>query len=594
MDPARIVWLLLGAALASCSRDPAPSIASHAPTRPVVDTGATPSEGPRAAWLPTPAEMAQFRAEGKEPTLRKLTAVDYWLQYNMMRISGIEKELGGEQQAMDVLRALGEAYERELRVAEVEAPKMLPATFTGEGMSTGFTGMAIGTFVGMITGGMTSSMVSSMSDQQIAEYNKAGPIKKSHHGGSWEMTVGPDGSLTHAVEFNVQEKGVEGTVRVRSSMTACPDAEGKVTVEIEVESMMRMSSRAGVGGYVHTHFTYERYLDDDAHLKDTADGAASNLDITIAGHEKNATQSGHVRVGHSRDGAHYLDSLEERGFDLLHMDEVQRTRKLIEGAELMQTLMAEMMLRGIASASGSPWEGGRCIDLKVTSTPANRKGLKPSTAFEIDAKPRVKADGSMPGGTVRATLTGGSQLDPADTKVKADAKFRYVGPEEKEQAASIAFESRSKRGVGRVTLDFDTKGAHRYTMRGGAAGLEFSGEVCDIGEQFYLHSEGEHNDVNLRFDPQGKDHGIYSYSGTMTEFDHGEKFTFRVHGKGTYHVQFHGDVAVSVRAEGPGTVETPYGPQTGNGVEQYTLTPLDKPDCESNAAVATVAPVGGG
>jgi hypothetical protein len=53
-------------------------------------------------------------------------------------------------------------------------------------------------------------------------------------------------------------------------------------------------------------------------------------------------------------------------------------------------------------------------------------------------------------------------------------------------------------------------------------------------------------------------------------------------------------VAVSVRAEGPGTVETPYGPQTGNGVEQYTLNPLDKPDCESNAAVATVAPVGGG
>ena len=45
---------------------------------------------------------------------------------------GIEKELGGEAQAIEALKALGDAYERRMRVAEDEAPKMIRRRSTGK------------------------------------------------------------------------------------------------------------------------------------------------------------------------------------------------------------------------------------------------------------------------------------------------------------------------------------------------------------------------------------------------------------------------------------------------------------------------------
>jgi len=543
--------------LAACSSREEPA----APPAPAASESPVPP-----SFIPSRAQRDRFLAEGKEPTLRELARTDYWLHYKMMQATGIEQELGGEEQTIAALRSIGEAYERKLREAEVDMPKMIPAAFTGEGMGAGFTGMTMGTFVGMITGGMTSSMVSGMSDQRIAELNEAGPMKHGGPGGSWEMTVAKDGSLTHNVEFDAREKGLEGKVRIRSTMTACPDVNGKVTVDIEVESMMRMTGKAGVGGYVHNKFTYERYLDDDAHLIDTADGGASNLDIKIAGHENNETQSAHVRTGHARGGAPYQESLEERGFNIFRLDEARRTQELIKGAELMMTLMAEMMLRGIGSENGSPWESGRCIDLKATSNPAKRKGLKPSTSFELEAKPRVKADGSPAGGTVTATLTGGSKLDPAGTKVKADARFQYVGPDKKDETASVAFEARSKRGVGKATLEFDTKPDQAYTVEGGADEFHGTGVACNLGSEFVVRGSG----VTVTFTPSGEHGGTYSYTGSMSGF--------AVWGNGTYTVNHHESGAI-ISATGPGSVKTPLGTHTRNGTETYTLTPYEG-DCE--------------
>src|SRR5690606_27192395 len=113
-------------------------------------------------------------------------------------------------------------------------------------------------------------------------------------------------------------------------------------------------------------------------------------------------------------------------------------------------------------------ESGRCIDLKVGSEPGKRTGLAPRAAFELEAMPRARSDGKPAGGTVTATLTGGAQLEPSSGKVRADAKYQYTGPEEKNATASIAFESRSRRGVGRATLNFDTRKSSAYRIEGGA------------------------------------------------------------------------------------------------------------------------------
>ena len=542
-----------GLMLAACSRE--------------VEKPAAITASPAAEFIPTQAQLDRFRAEGPDPTLRKISVADYWLHYKLMQATGIEKELGGEAQAVEALKALGEAYERKLRVAEVEVPKMIPAAFTGEGMGSGFMGMGMGTFLGMVTGGMTSGAIRSMSDENLAELSAAGPLKFNGGGGAAELQFGKDGSLSQSMEFDVNESGINGKVKMKSKMTACPDADGKVAVDIEVNSQMSVSGKPGTGGSVHTQFKYERYLDDDAHLIDTADGGASNMRVRIGGMENFESQSVDLTVGHTRGGEPIWEHHAEQGFSIFRPEEAERTRELLRATELLQTLMAEVMLRGGMGSGGSPWESGRCIDLKVTSDPAKRKGIRPNTAFDLEAKPRAKDGGATVGGTVTATLSGASSLQPASGKVEVDAKYGYTGPEKKDESASISFESRSKRGVGKATLEFDTKALRAYHMEGGAGDFHGVGQVCDLEQAFTVEGGGN----TVRFEPSSRDGGKYSYSGNMSGF--------AVHGNGTYQVKYADDVAVSITAKGPGTVETPIGPQTRVGTEQYTLTPLGETAC---------------
>jgi hypothetical protein len=325
---------------------------------------------------------------------------------------------------------------------------------------------------------------------------------------------------------------------------------------------MNVSGKPGTGGHVKSQFRYERYLNDDAQLIDTANGGASKLRVNMGGYENFESQSVDITTGHDRGGNLIFENHGERGFSIFRPDEVERTRKLLEATELLQTLMAEALLRGIGSGSKPPWEGGRCVDLQVSSAPSKRKGIQPGTQFDIEAKPRARSDGAQAGGNVTAALTGGSSLQPASGKVQADGKYAYVGPEEKEKTASIAFEARSKRGVGRATLEFDTRLGRAYQMEGGADEFHGTGTVCNLAEQFFVEGSG----VTVRFEPSSEQGGRYSYSGTMSGF--------AVYGHGTYTVKMHEDVAVSITATGPGSVKTPMGVQTRTGTEEYRLTPL--------------------
>lgn len=58
----------------------------------------------RSAHIPMQAQVDRFLAEGPEPTLEKMRSLDYWLHYKVMQATGIEKDLGGEAQAVAALR----------------------------------------------------------------------------------------------------------------------------------------------------------------------------------------------------------------------------------------------------------------------------------------------------------------------------------------------------------------------------------------------------------------------------------------------------------------------------------------------------------
>jgi len=565
MKKATYPALLFVGALAACSQQERPASAAPPPAPPA-------QSAPQSVFIPTPAELEQYRADGPEPTLRKIAMADYWLNYKLMQATGIEKELGGEAQAIEALKALGNAYERRMRVAKDEVPKMIPTAFTGEGMSSGLMGMGMGSVMGLITGGMLSGAVSHMSDKELAELNQSGALKGKAADGSADVQFAQDGSMTQSMEFEVNENGINGKVKMNTKMDACPDTDGRVTVEIEVDSQMSVKGKPGTGGHVKSQFKYERYLNDDAHLIDTADGGASKLRINMGGYENFESQSVDITTGHERGGKEIFVNHEERGFSIFNPEEVERTQKLLQGAELMQVLMAESLLRGMMSGNKSPWESGRCIDLRITSSPAKRTGLKPSVHFDLEAKPRAKSDDSPAGGTVTATLTGGSSLQPSGEKVKADAKYAYVGPEEKDKTASIAFEARSKRGVGRATLDFDTKTSKSYRANGNAPSATFTAEICSLEQPFVVHVDSVTGAWPFQFTPRDGQGG--QLTGTFSAGDCTQS------GGGPYSVTLNEDGSGTITFTYNSTAVCPMAKRSTSVTSKLTLVPASDLHCD--------------
>ncbi len=545
--PTLIASLLV---LAACSKSP------DDPKSP-----ATAASSPAASQLPTQADVDRFLAEGPEPTLRKLAVTDYWLHYKLMQATGIEQALGGEAQTIAALQAIGDAYERKLRGAEADMPKLVPAAFTGEGMASGFIGLGMGNVAGMMTGGMMSGAISSMSDAQLADLVKAGPMKLDRGDGKAELQIGEDGSLSQSMEFEVNEHGINGKVKLKTRMDACPDPQGKVTVDMEVDSRMTVQGRDGTGGHVHTQFKYERYLDDDAHLIDSGDGVASNLRIQMGGAENFRTQSVDISTGYERGGKPTYEHHDEQGYSIFRPEEVEYTRKMLQGAELLQTLIAEVMLRGMAG--DPPWEGGRCIKLDVSSDPGKRKGAKPSTRFELVAAPRVKSDGSVPGGTVRATLSGGESLTREGEKVRADAQYSYTAPAKKNEKASIAFEARSKRGVGKATLEFDTNDG-AYRIKGGQNDFFANVVVCSLTKPFDIKST-----AGIVMHMSGGENG-----GSWTQSGNAAGVAWS--GGGSYTLSPGEDGNQWLTANGTSTIATPMGRYSDSIEPTFSVTPVDE------------------
>ena len=436
---------------------------------------------------PPQSELVKLKTEGPLPAARKASALEFWLHYKLMRATGMEQALGGEDKAIAALKAVSMKFEQSAIVAQTNVPRAAKLDFDGTGMDAGVMGAGYGLIGGVITGGMLSG---GLSNEQIAEAAKHGPIKFDDGDGSAQVDIAQDGMSTK-LEQTVNESGVTGKVKTEIHIDACPDAEGKLVVTIETQSQM------GAGGKseaVTLRYRQERYLDDDAHLLPVSDGdkaqAAEFFQIDMKGSGANGDLSYYEDNGFTSDGKPAGGTQRHSGYSFFRPDEARHTEKLVEGTENVMRAFAQMMLDGTLGSKltngSAPWESGRCVDLKLRSTPEKRSGAQPKTHYTVFAEPRAKKDGAPTGGTVKATLKGPHSLSPQD-KVKADAQFEYQNPEEKDQRATIDFEARSKRGVGKASLEFDTKkGGYRIVVGGGDP---VSQVVCDIDHSFVLNGK---------------------------------------------------------------------------------------------------------
>ena len=98
-----------------------------------------------------------------------------------------------------------------------------------------------------------------------------------------------------------------------------------------------------------------------------------------------------------------------------------------------------------------------------------------------------------------------------------------------------------------------------YKVEGGADAWHGVGIVCDFTKPFELKGGG----LTVQFTPSSKDGGTYKYNGELGGF--------RVYGGEAYSVEWLGTAPVKMKGWGVGTVDTPIGPQSDNGIEHYTI-----------------------
>jgi hypothetical protein len=199
------------------------------------------------------------------------------------------------------------------------------------------------------------------------------------------------------------------------------------------------------------------------------------------------------------------------------------TKDFFAMSAFISTMFGLMLADRYIEAAEKAWLSGRCVKLEPT-TSSGPKGLKPGSTSDITAAPRSKIDGGPVGGSVTAKLTaGGASVEPVSTKVPADATFTYLAPDEIGKKGTVSLEARSKRGVAKASIDFDTSGT--YTASGGTE-VTFSGTVADLAGPFTLSGTGQGFEVTFSFAPSGPTAGALSYTGT------GDGFTME--GTGTY------------------------------------------------------------
>ena len=459
--------------LAACS----PQQDGQAPGKPAADS-------PIAA---ANAEFARLQAQGTDATAREITKLEYALTRRLMKAGGLDAALGGEAKADSALTALFVDYERKARALQTELPKAFaPANERRGGGMGGAEGW----------GGAAASSVLGGSQAETAARAWENGVDRGETTGHAEANIGGDhvsvdwtgdsATMTSEVEGNIPG-GLKGKVKTTVSLKTCPDAEGKVVAEFESNSSVAAGG-ASADSRVKSKVT--AFVDDDANLiDDKLDSQSSAQQSTSGGAHVDANDDLSTVTGAAGGKTNAMSG-----------GATEADGKMAQGMASMGRYAARQAILAAQKA----WQSGKCVKLEVRSDPAKRKGAKPNTAYTLFAEPRAISDGQPTGGTVKATLNGGNRLNPTG-KVKADAKFDYANPEQKEQSATIDFEARSKRGVGKATLEFDTKkGGYRIALDNGE-----SITTCDITKPFSGKIGG--GMITLNFTPSGDKGGSMAF-----------------------------------------------------------------------------------
>ena len=460
-----------------------------------------------------------------------LTDAGMQLELDVAKESGLQDALGGREATQAALEAAWAPVQAQAMAFDSSSVQLgLRRRTAGPSIAEGLFGAYMVVALGASAG--------------VTEEIPAGPPKVQESGNGFAISASQNSvTLTSDLSHTDTATGVTTSVKTRSTVVPCPDANGL----LDVSAMMDVTATKGdVGQHGTLDVKVKAQVNDDAQV------ASSDMEYQMQWSKSSGGSSRMVDVTlrYPASGEASVAVNRASGAD---------AGELTQSAVTIGMLFAIMAQNYLLKAAQVGWESGRCVRLDVTPNPAP-KDMEPSSTADITASPRSKMDGGPTGGTVNATLTDGSSgVDPSATPLPADASFVFTAPPEPLNHGTVALEARSKRGVAKASLTFETRGQASFQIVGGLDDFQVDEAVCDVMKPFQMSGGG----FTASF--SGGLTGTYSYTGP-----------FDATGGGTYTISLpNGPLQPGTMVgEGSGSVTTPLGVFENTGTENYTLTPI--------------------
>ena len=475
------------------------------------------------------AEFAALELEQREPALADLSLRT---ELDLAAVSGLQEAVGGRDATAAALTgAYAQVRSQVDSAAEAEAK---PAGFR---RTAAVSPPSAGTVasVGLIMGYIALSTMGSVG-LDASNTLEAGDSRVTDNPGL--VMAGSVDELNAELTYMGTQDGVDVQFDAATAIHPCPEADGRFTIDAVIEVK---ASKGGAGQNAKIELTIDGTVDDNADLasqkiesrtqwSDFGGGKGQFVDFTSSGPNGAGTMS------FNRTGGTVTDDF-------------------VRSSTMLSTLVAVVLGSQLISAAEKAWKSGRCVTLKTTPS-AGPKGLTPSQVVEVLAEPRSKVDGTPTGGMVTATLSaGGASVEPNGSPVPADANSTYTAEAEQDKTGTVAYESRSKRGVGTASITFSTSKPAAYVIVGGLQDWQVNQVVCDVTQPFMLTSPGV---------------GTAQFSGGLTG-TYSATGVFNFSYSGTY------SITLSDGLGSPGSmIGTSSGQihgEAGSGSENYTLTP---------------------
>lgn len=199
------------------------------------------------------AFMEHVRTE-QDAAIGAIGQLEYVAARKLLSVSGVEQELGGPPATDAALRGL--MLKMKQVIAERQPPRWIPV------QSSQTVDGALG-----VAQASVELMTVSLGFKELYGEGEAGKRTGNSGEGVFEIEIA-DGALSYTSALTTSEGGLNGKFLTRMKVNVCPDAAGKIT--LEMSSKASMSRAGGSGANTTIEAVVTRTLDDDAQTRSAA------------------------------------------------------------------------------------------------------------------------------------------------------------------------------------------------------------------------------------------------------------------------------------------------------------------------------------